>query len=152
MDPVRFEMISERWKLLVTFIWRMDPFRFELMYRIGQKPRTVTSLVSTTVNREHQHGAIDRIVAEIGASPGDVIPLLHALQKKFNYLPEFALRRICEITEITPAAVTGISTFYPQFRHTLVGQHIIHVCTGTACHVKGADLVLESFRRQLRIK
>ena len=122
----------------------MDPFRFELMYRIGQKPGTV--------NREHQHGAIDRIVAEIGASPGDVIPLLHALQKKFNYLPEYALRRICEITEITPAAVTGISTFYPQFRHTPVGEHIIHVCTGTACHVKGADLVLESFRRELRIK
>jgi NADH-quinone oxidoreductase subunit F len=109
-------------------------------------------MVSTTVNREHQHGAIDRIVAEIGAGPGDVIPLLHALQKKFNYLPEFALRRICEITEITPAAITGISTFYPQFRHTPVGQHIIHVCTGTACHVKGADLVLEAFRRQLRIK
>jgi NADH-quinone oxidoreductase subunit F len=95
---------------------------------------------------------IDRIVAEIGASPGDVIPILHALQKRFNYLPEFALRRICEITEITPAAITGISTFYPQFRHTPVGQHIIHVCTGTACHVKGADLVLDAFRRQLRIK
>jgi NADH-quinone oxidoreductase subunit F len=109
----------------------------------------------TTVNREHQHGAnleIDRIVAEIGASPGDVIPILHALQKRFNYLPEYALRRICEITEITPAAITGISTFYPQFRHTPVGQHIIHVCTGTACHVKGADLVLDAFRRQLRIK
>jgi NADH-quinone oxidoreductase subunit F len=106
----------------------------------------------TTVNREHQHGAIDRIVAEIGASPGDVIPILHALQKKFNYLPELALRRICEITEITPAAITGISTFYPQFRHTPVGQHIIHVCTGTACHVKGADLVLDAFRRQLCIK
>jgi NADH-quinone oxidoreductase subunit F len=102
---------------------------------------------SDTLNLE-----IDRIVGEIGASPGDVIPLLHALQKKFNYLPEYALRRICEITEITPAAVTGISTFYPQFRHTPVGQHIIYVCTGTACHVKGADLVLEAFRRQLRIK
>jgi len=100
-----------------------------------------------TINLE-----IDRIVAEIGAGPGDVIPLLHALQKTFNYLPESALRRICEITEITPAAITGISTFYPQFRHTPVGQHIIHVCTGTACHVKGADLVLDAFRRELRIK
>jgi len=102
---------------------------------------------SDTLNLE-----IDGIVAEIGASHGDVIPILHALQKKFNYLSEYALRRICEITEITPAAITGISTFYPQFRHTPVGQHIIHVCTGTACHVKGADLVLEAFRRQLHIK
>ena len=87
-----------------------------------------------TINLE-----VDRMVAEIGGSPGDVIPLLHALQRKFNYLPESALRRICEITEITPAAVTGISTFFPQFRQTPVGQHIIHVCTGTACHDRARD-------------
>jgi hypothetical protein len=47
--PFRFEMISERWKFLVTFIWIMVPFRFELMYRTQGNPRTV--------NREHQHGA-----------------------------------------------------------------------------------------------
>ncbi|NIM14274.1 MAG: 4Fe-4S dicluster domain-containing protein [Candidatus Aminicenantes bacterium] len=103
------------------------------------------------INTDTLNLEVDRIVAETGASPGDVIPLLHAVQKKFNYLPEIALRRICEITDITPAAITGISTFYPQFRHTPVGQHIIHVCTGTACHVKGADLVWEAFRRELHI-
>jgi len=95
---------------------------------------------------------VDRIVAETGSGAGDVIPLLHAVQKRFNYLPESALRRICEITAITPAAITGISTFYPQFRHTPVGRHLIHVCTGTACHLKGAELVWEAFRRELRIK
>jgi len=94
---------------------------------------------------------VDRIVAETGSGTGDVIPLLHAVQKKYNYLPEPALRRICEITEITPAAITGISTFYSQFRHTPVGRHLIHVCTGTACHLKGADLVWDAFRRELRI-
>ncbi len=95
---------------------------------------------------------VDRIVAETGSSAGDVIPLLHAVQKRFNYLPESALRRICKITDITPAAITGVSTFYPQFRHTPVGRHLIHVCTGTACHLKGAELVWEAFRRELRIK
>ncbi|MCP5106125.1 MAG: NAD(P)H-dependent oxidoreductase subunit E, partial [bacterium] len=94
---------------------------------------------------------VDRIVAETGTGTGDVIPLLHAVQKTFNYLPESALRRICEVTEITPAAITGISTFYSQFRHTPVGRHLIHVCTGTACHLKGADRVWEAFRRELRI-
>ena len=48
-NPFSFEMISERWKFLVTFIWIMVPFRFELMYRTQDTP--------TTVNREHQHGA-----------------------------------------------------------------------------------------------
>jgi NADH:ubiquinone oxidoreductase subunit F (NADH-binding)/NADH:ubiquinone oxidoreductase subunit E/Pyruvate/2-oxoacid:ferredoxin oxidoreductase delta subunit len=95
---------------------------------------------------------VERLVAEIGTTPGHVIPLLHALQEEFNYLPEPALRRICEITDITPSAITGVSTFYSQFRHAPVGRHIINVCTGTACHVKGAELVWEAFRRELSIK
>jgi len=92
------------------------------------------------------------IVGEYGTEPGAVIPILQAVQKKYNYLPEPALRRICEITEITPASITGISTFYSQFRHTPVGEHIINVCTGTACHVKGAELVFDAFSRELDIK
>ena len=94
---------------------------------------------------------VDQIVEEIGTSAGDVIPILHAIQKKYNYLPEPVLRRVCEITDITPAAVTGISTFYSQFRHTPIGEHIIRVCNGTACHVKGSELVYETFCRELSI-
>ena len=94
---------------------------------------------------------IERIVQEIGVSAGDVIPILHAVQKEYNYLPEEALRRVCELTEVTPASITGISTFYSQFRHTPVGQHIIHICTGTACHMKGAERVYDAFCRELSI-
>ena len=94
---------------------------------------------------------VDAVVEEIGKKAGDVIPILHAIQKKYNYLPEKALRRVCETTEITPAAITGVSTFYSQFRHTPIGEHIIRVCTGTACHVKGSELVYDAFRRELRI-
>ena len=97
------------------------------------------------------HSFIDRIVGEIGTEKGAVIPLLHAVQNEYNYLPESALQRVCEITDITPAAIIGVSTFYSQFRHTPVGQHIIRVCTGTACHVKGSGLVFDSFRRELNI-
>ena len=95
---------------------------------------------------------VDQIVGEIGTQAGDVIPILHAIQEKYNYLPEPVLRRVCEITEITPAAITGVSTFYSQFRHTPTGQHIIRVCTGTACHVKGSELVYDAFYRELDIK
>jgi|APSaa5957512622_1039677.scaffolds.fasta_scaffold14228_2 NADH-quinone oxidoreductase subunit F len=94
---------------------------------------------------------VDRWVAEIGTGRQAVIPLLHAVQKQYRYLPETALRRICDITEITPADIAGVSTFYDQFRHEPIGEHLIHVCTGTACHVKGADLVREAFLRELRI-
>ena len=94
---------------------------------------------------------VDRWVAEIGTGRQAVIPLLHAVQKQYQYLPETALRRICDITEITPADMVGVSTFYDQFRHQPIGEHLIHVCTGTACHVKGAERVREAFLRELRI-
>jgi NADH-quinone oxidoreductase subunit F len=94
---------------------------------------------------------VDRWVAEIGTGRQAIIPLLHAVQKQYRYLPETALRHICDITEITPADIAGVSTFYDQFRHEPIGEHLIHVCTGTACHVKGAELVREAFLRELHI-
>jgi NADH-quinone oxidoreductase subunit F len=94
---------------------------------------------------------VGQIVDEIGTKAGDVIPILHAIQKEYKYLPESALRRVCDITDITPAAITGVSTFYSQFRHTPIGQHLIRVCVGTACHVKGSELVHDAFCRELHI-
>ena len=53
-----------------------------------------------------------------------VIPILQAIQAHYRYLPPEALERVCELTEITPAAIAGVSTFYTQFRHQPVGRHI----------------------------
>lgn len=95
---------------------------------------------------------VDGVVAEIGVEPDKVIPILQAIQGKYNYLPEDALKRVCETTTITEAQITGISTFYSQFRHQPVGKHIIRVCVGTACHVKGAKQVFDGFRRELGLE
>lgn len=95
---------------------------------------------------------VDRIVASKGRTVDKVIPILQAIQQEFNYLPEPALRRVCETTDIKPSNIHGISTFYSQFRLTKVGKHIIKVCVGTACHVKGAMLVYDAFRRSLHLK
>jgi NADH:ubiquinone oxidoreductase subunit F (NADH-binding)/NADH:ubiquinone oxidoreductase subunit E len=95
---------------------------------------------------------VEDVVEKVGTKTSDIIPILHAIQKEYNYLPEEALRRVCEITDITPASITGVSTFYSQFRHTPIGKHIIRVCTGTACHVKGSELVYDAFCRELHIE
>jgi len=95
---------------------------------------------------------ITRIVANRGTSVDSVIPILQDIQKEFNYLPEDVLKRVCEITEISPARITGISTFYSQFRHRRAGQHLIRVCTGTACHVKGAVHVFDAFCREMKLE
>jgi NADH-quinone oxidoreductase subunit F len=94
---------------------------------------------------------VDQIVEEKGKKPDAVIPVLQAIQDKFNYLPQEALKRVCEISEITQSQITGISTFYSQFRHHPAGKHIVKVCVGTACHVKGAVLVHDTFKRELNI-
>jgi len=95
---------------------------------------------------------IDNIVSRHGTSVEFVIPILQEIQQEFHYLPEEALKRVCEITEITPDRITGISTFYTQFRHQEAGKHTIRVCTGTACHVKGAGHVYDALRRELKLE
>ena len=94
---------------------------------------------------------VDEAVEKIGRSSESVIPILQALQQHYRYLPEEALKRISEISDITPASIAGVSTFYSQFRHRPVGKHIISVCHGTACHVKNAQMVNDAIRRYLRI-
>ncbi|MBN1506129.1 MAG: NAD(P)H-dependent oxidoreductase subunit E [Sedimentisphaerales bacterium] len=94
---------------------------------------------------------VDEVVAKVGAGKEKVLEILQAIQGHYGYLPREALERVCELTEIGPAAITGVSTFYDQFRHRPAGRHIIHICVGTACHVKGAEQVYDEFRRYLRI-
>jgi NADH:ubiquinone oxidoreductase subunit E len=95
---------------------------------------------------------VDRIVADVGRGAASVIPVLQSVQKTFNYLPEEALRRVCEISDITPAQIEGVSSFFSQFRRTPVGKHMIRVCDGTACHVKGSEAVYKSVLHGLGIE
>ncbi|MGD8453144.1 MAG: NAD(P)H-dependent oxidoreductase subunit E [Phycisphaerae bacterium] len=95
--------------------------------------------------------AVDEIVAVEGRKPEAAIPILQALQARFRYLPRPALERICELTEITPAQLTGVASFYTQFRQTPVGEHLVKVCHGTACHVAGAPRITDELRRLLGI-
>jgi len=91
------------------------------------------------------------IVAQHDGAPSALIPMLQALQEHYRYLPQAALHRLSELTGITPAVIAGVATFYTQFRHRPVGRHLISVCHGTACHVKGAGLVHDALRRYLHL-
>ncbi len=92
---------------------------------------------------------IDAIVEENGTGPEAVIPILQAIQTRYRYLPNAALERVCELTEITPASVEGVATFYTQFRRDPVGKHVISLCDGTACHVKGSVDIHEAMSDEL---
>ena len=94
---------------------------------------------------------VDETVERIGRGPESAIPILQAVQEHYRYLPEAALRRISDLTEITPAQIVGIATFYSQFRHRPMGRHLISVCHGTACHVKGAPVLHDAIERHLHV-
>ncbi|MCF7849112.1 MAG: NAD(P)H-dependent oxidoreductase subunit E [Kiritimatiellales bacterium] len=104
------------------------------------------------MNEETDISMVDQIVEELGRGQESLIPILQAVQKQYKFLPEEALRRVCEISDITPAAIEGVSTFFSQFRRMPIGKHMISVCDGTACHVKGAEAVYKAVMHDLKIE
>jgi NADH-quinone oxidoreductase subunit F len=94
---------------------------------------------------------VDEVVEACGRDSEKVILILQEVQKRLNWLPSEALKYICEVTDITREHISGVSTFYSQFRHLPVGKHTIRVCSGTACHVKGSPLISDAFKRVLKI-
>jgi len=94
---------------------------------------------------------INSLVAQHGRNREAAILYLQAIQAHYRYLPDEAVRRLCELTEITPAQVAGTSSFYAQFRHRPMGRHHVRVCHGTACHVAGARQIDDELRRYLAI-
>ncbi len=102
-------------------------------------------------NLPHIIQMVEEAVLLIGHEKDKVIPLLQELQKRMNYIPSEAIKHVCKITDITPGQISGVSTFYSQFRHVPAGRHTIKICQGTACHVKGANLISDAFRRELKL-
>jgi len=119
--------------------------------KIKQDIETSACNCDSKLSTAEIHSVVEKVVFACGTEKDKVIPILQGVQDKLNYLPSEALRHICEISEITQGQISGVATFYSQFRHIPAGEHTIKVCTGTACHVKGAGLVKDAFRRELSI-
>lgn len=81
-----------------------------------------------------------------------LIPLLQDVQDYYGYLSSDSLLHIAEHLNIPASKVYGVATFYNQFRLIPLGKHIIRVCRGTACHVKGSNQILEKLQSELNIQ
>jgi NADH-quinone oxidoreductase subunit E len=88
----------------------------------------------------------------MGRGRGRLIPMLQLVQDTLAYLHPAAIRLVAAHLEISASEVFGVATFYNQFRFNPPGRHPIKVCLGTACHVKGGEIILENFERKLQIK
>jgi NADH-quinone oxidoreductase E subunit len=82
---------------------------------------------------------------------GSLIPLLQSAQDSYGYVPEKAIHYISEIVNIPPSEIYGVVTFYAQFRLQPLGENVIRICEGTACHVNGAKSILNVLQDELNI-
>ena len=95
---------------------------------------------------------VDRMVARYGDDPASVIQVLQDVQAKYGYLPQRAVERVASRLGIPRTQVYHAATFYSAFSLTPKGRHRIHVCVGTACHVRGAAMIAEKVQRDLKVE
>ncbi len=82
---------------------------------------------------------------------GPLMPILQDVNAVFNYFPENILKYVSQETDYSLAHICRIATFYNAFSLKPIGRHVINVCMGTACYVRGAELLLEKFSEVLEI-
>ena len=92
---------------------------------------------------------VEKLIAEYEDNREAVIALLQDVQKQYGYLPRAVLNLISERLGLPHTQLFGLATFYRAFSLKPRGRHLINVCTGTTCHVKGAPLLLEALEREL---
>lgn len=95
---------------------------------------------------------VHAICEKYGNKPGELINVLHETQHLHGYLPEEIQRVIAAKLGIPVSRVYGVVTFYTFFTMTAKGKYPISVCMGTACYVRGAEKLLEEFKRILRVE
>ncbi|MGB9521896.1 MAG: NAD(P)H-dependent oxidoreductase subunit E [Anaerolineales bacterium] len=92
---------------------------------------------------------LNEILNQFKNQKGAVIPILQHVQEAYGYLPKPILQEVSKRTRIPLSRLLGVATFYAQFRLERRGKHLIRVCDGTACHVRGARKTIDLIQEQL---
>jgi NADH:ubiquinone oxidoreductase subunit E len=101
---------------------------------------------------EEKYKELDNYIEELGQMEGSLISILHKAQHIFGYLPKEVQLYIARKTGIPAARVNGVVTFYSYFTEEPKGEHVISVCLGTACFVRGSQAILKELETKLNIK
>lgn len=96
--------------------------------------------------------SIIKIIEKHKGGYGELISILEDIQNMYNFLPQDALKIVADKTDRPLSDVFGVATFYRAFSLKPRGKHLISVCLGTACHVRGSQIVVEEFKRQLGVE
>ena len=95
---------------------------------------------------------VDKIIEKYNNERESLIQILQDINSEYNYLPKPCLRRVTQKLNVSLSEVFSMATFYKAFSLEPRGKHLISVCLGTACHVRGAPKILNRIERELNIK
>jgi NADH-quinone oxidoreductase subunit E len=95
---------------------------------------------------------VTAIIRKYSNDRSQLVSILQDIQTELNFLPRRALDKVSKKMSIPESQVYAMATFFRAFSLKERGKHIINVCLGTACHVRGGELILDSLERQLEIK
>jgi len=105
--------------------------------------------METTMPAAARFSKVCEILDRFGRAPSKLIPILQAVQEEYRYLPEEILTFVAVSLDLPPSRVYGVATFYSHFTLTPKGKHVIRLCDGTACHVRGSMPILDALRKHL---
>lgn len=108
--------------------------------------------VSMSLKTDEIIGHVSSVLTEEQKKRGILIHAFQKIQEEHNFLPEEELRKLSKDLDIALSDVYSTATFYKQFYFSPRGKKIIRVCTGTACHVRGADKVLNKIKDEFNIE
>ena len=111
----------------------------------------INSIIKTGEEENRMEERLNAILEPYQGKKDALIPILQKVQEELGYLPEEAMLAVAKTTGAPESHVYGVATFYAQFYFTRRGDNQTKVCSGTACHVKGAARVLDAFERELGI-
>ncbi len=95
--------------------------------------------------------AANHVIDKYLTLPGNLMPVLQGIQDEYGYVPKPTIDLVSERLNVYPSQIYGVLTFYAQFHLKPRGRFIIRVCVGTACHVQGAERIVETFFDRLHI-
>ena len=90
---------------------------------------------------------LDEVIQSYGAAKTALIPVLQSVQTRYRYLPEHVVEHISEKMSIPMSKIFGVATFYAQFSIEPKGKHLVQICVGTACHVRGSKELVTRVRK-----
>jgi len=114
--------------------------------------RSVAMQTALEMEEAKEHQDIVEIIESYNRNPEQLIPMLQDIQAKHRYLPADKLRALSKLLGVPLSQIYSVATFYRAFSLEPKGEHIIQVCMGTACHVRGAPRILDQLSRTLGVE